>query len=78
MNFKQFVEMLSDFTNIPANTITKDAQFVDDLGVDSLNMVNLLIQISEATNVEFERFIKADSLKTVGSIYNIISQEERI
>lgn len=65
-NFKQtFDRVLMDTLNVEQKQITPDANFKDELGVDSLEMMELIM--------EFERQFKiqipdeaAEEIKTVG------------
>ena len=71
-NFKEtFDKVLIDTLNIDKEQITPDTRFKDELGVDSLDMVDLVL--------EFERVFKisipdeaADEIKTVSDAENYI------
>ena len=71
-NFKEtFNKVLTDTLNIDEEQITPDTRFEDELGVDSLDMVELIM--------EFERVFQisspdeaADEIKTVSDAENYI------
>ncbi|MFC4557781.1 acyl carrier protein [Virgibacillus kekensis] len=74
MQFEQFVDVISDITHLPAENITAESSFRNDLGIDSLNLVNLFIQLSEETGIGFEQLVRADDVETVGSVYKILEK----
>lgn len=75
MTLHEFIELISNITNIPSERITLDSKFRDDLGIDSLNMVNLFVQIAEDTGINFNKFISAENIHTVANVYQIIEKE---
>ena len=76
MSFDYVAKLISDITHTPIDHIRKETRFGDDLGIDSLTLVNLFIQLSEHTNTGFNQFIQADDMKTVGGIYQAITKGE--
>ena len=64
-----------DIKDEDENQVTKDAHFIDDLGADSLDLVELILAFEE----EFEDIIEdqipeedAEELDTVGKVYDYI------
>ena len=45
-------EIIIDKLGIEKNKITPDAKFIDDLGADSLDTVELIMQFEEEFNIE--------------------------
>lgn len=76
MSFDHVAKLISDITHKPIDLIREESRFSDDLGIDSLNLVNLFIQLSERTNTGFNQFIQAEDMKTVGGIYQAITKGE--
>jgi acyl carrier protein len=76
MTFEMVAKLISNIAHVPIESIKEDARFQDDLEIDSLQLVNLFIQLAEATGVGFKQFLLADDLKTVGGIYVAISKGE--
>lgn len=60
-----------DFDSIPA-----DARFVEDLGADSLNIVEILMAVEKEYNITIPDE-KLDELTTVGQLINFLREEKR-
>ena len=48
----KIIEIVTDKLDVDANKVTKDAKFIDDLGADSLDTVELIMQFEEEFNIE--------------------------
>jgi acyl carrier protein len=73
MIFDKLCEILAEQFVIEQSSITMDTSFVDDLGVDSLDVVELTMAIEEAFEVpEFDDDTIA-GLETVGDLLQFIS-----
>lgn len=69
MEGRKIVEIL---TELGAENITPAAALRDDLGLDSLQMVNLLITIEEVFQIELEETdIDPTSLRTVEDVISL-------
>ncbi len=71
MVFEKVKSIILDQINVPEDKITLDANFVDDLGADSLDAVELIMSIED----EFEISVPEDDakgMKTVGDIVKYI------
>ena len=71
MVFEKVKNIILDQINVPEDKITLDANFVDDLGADSLDAVELIMSIED----EFEISVPEDDakeMKTVGDIVKYI------
>ncbi|MFB1100487.1 acyl carrier protein [Terribacillus sp. JSM ZJ617] len=75
MTLDEFMKLISNIANIPVERIVPESTFKDDLGIDSLNMVNLFVQIGEDTGIGFNKFIIAENLLTVAGAYEILEKE---
>ena len=74
MIFEKLCEIIADQFAINQNSITMDTSFVDDLGVDSLDVVELTMAIEEAFDVpEFDDEI-ISGLETVGDLFQFIDK----
>ena len=65
--------MLADALNLPLEKVTADAKIVDDLGADSLDVVELLSQLEDEYGIEFPEE-KIDEFRTVGDVVNYIEE----
>lgn len=71
--FDKIAEMLAEQLGIPQSKITLESRIVDDLGADSLDVVELLMQLEDATGktVPDEEVTK---IKTVGELVEVIEK----
>ncbi|PWL98740.1 MAG: acyl carrier protein [Clostridiales bacterium] len=58
-----------------SETITAEMELKGDLGIDSLGLVELVVDLEERFNIEFdESDLDPANLKTVGSIYSLVDK----
>lgn len=72
MIFEKIKNFLSTQMNIDENLITMDATFIEDLNIDSLDLVELILTLEE----EFSIIISeedAEKLSTVGDVVNYVN-----
>ncbi|SER18592.1 acyl carrier protein [Gracilibacillus ureilyticus] len=72
MTMEEFIEHISRISNIPSESIEPDSSFKDDIGIDSLQMVNLLIEITEKTNTDMTRIMHPDHYSTPFQLYRTL------
>ncbi len=65
--------MLAEQLGIPASKITSESRIVDDLGADSLDVVELLMQLEDQTGKTIPDD-KVSTIKTVGDIVKILEE----
>ena len=63
--------MLAEALNLPIEKVTPDAKIVDDLGADSLDVVELLSQLEEEYGIVIPDD-QAENLVTVSDVANAI------
>ena len=67
-------EIISEQLGVSADEVTPEASFIEDLGADSLDIVELVMELEE----EFEITIpddQAEKIKTVGEAIDYIERE---
>ena len=65
-------KIVVEHLGVEAEKVTEDASFIDDLGADSLDIVELVMTMEE----EFDMDIpdeEAEKMKTVGDVINYIN-----
>ncbi len=70
--FEKVRSMLSEELGIDAERITMDSNFIDDLNADSLDIVDMIVEMEH----EFDLSIpdeEAERIKTVGDAVNYIA-----
>ena len=65
--FEKIREMIAENLNIDINTITEEASFKEDLGVDSLDLFELVMALEEEFGVEIPTE-DLETLTTVGAV----------
>ena len=59
---------------VEENKVTENADFINDLGADSLDQVELIMQLEEEFNIEISDE-EAESLTTVGKVYDFLKDK---
>ncbi len=72
--FAKIKEVIVDKLGVEEDKITKEAHFVDDLGADSLDTVELIMQLEEEFSIEIPDE-DAETLTTVGAVIDYIENQ---
>ena len=67
-------EVVMDKLGVEEGKITEDAHFMDDLGADSLDTVELIMQLEEEFGIEIPDE-DAENIKTVGKAVGYIDSK---
>ena len=62
--------------NVDTEAVTPDASFVDDLGADSLDIVELVMTMEEEFNLEIPDD-DAEKIKNVGDVINYVTSRTK-
>tara|TARA_B100001142_G_scaffold327599_2_gene385611 strand:+ start:191 stop:427 length:237 start_codon:yes stop_codon:yes gene_type:complete len=73
-NLTRVKEIIIDKLGIEESKITLDARFIEDLGADSLDTVELIMQFEEEFDIEISDD-DAEKLNTVGSSVDYINSK---
>tara|TARA_S200000501_G_scaffold228085_1_gene213884 strand:+ start:6359 stop:6595 length:237 start_codon:yes stop_codon:yes gene_type:complete len=73
-NLTRIKEIIIDKLGIEENKITTEARFIEDLGADSLDTVELIMQFEEEFDIEISDE-DAEKLNTVGSSVDYINEK---
>jgi acyl carrier protein len=68
-------KVISEISNIPLEEVQEQSSFKDDLGIDSLQMVNLILEIHTKFGVELNKIQSNDDLATVGNMYITLTRD---
>ena len=72
---ERVVEIVSENLGVSKESITRQTRFIEDIGADSLDIVELVMELEE----EFEITIpddQAEQIKTVGEAIDYIEREQ--
>ena len=73
-NLTKIKEIIIDKLGIEESKITNEARFIEDLGADSLDTVELIMQFEEEFDIEISDE-DAEKLNTVGSSVDYINEK---
>ncbi|MCU6725062.1 Acyl carrier protein [uncultured Clostridium sp.] len=73
--FEKIREMIAENLNIDINTITEEASFKEDLGVDSLDLFELVMALEEEFGVEIPTE-DLGTLTTVGAVAKYVEEHQ--
>ena len=73
MIYEKIKNALIEHAGVEEDKISKDARFVEDLNIDSLDLVDLIIMLEEEYDIEFDED-SADKIKTVADVIDFIEK----
>jgi acyl carrier protein len=71
--FDKVKDVIVDQLNVEEDDVTEDAAFVDDLGADSLDIVELVMALEEQFGISIPDE-QAEKIKTVGDAVSFIAE----
>ncbi len=75
MVFDKIKEILAEQLDADPETMTMDTRIADDLGADSLDVVEMLMSIEDEYDVEIPDQVVED-MKTIGDVVNYIQEHQ--
>ena len=72
--FEKVKKIVAEKLGVPEEKVTEEAAFVNDLGADSLDVVELVMAVEEEFDVEFPDE-DAESITTVADAVNYINEQ---
>ena len=72
---EKVIKLISDATKVDLTKITKDTSFVDDLNLDSLDIVELMMKMEDEFGVEIPEE-DAEALKKVSDIVTYLEAKQ--
>ena len=71
--FEKVKAIIIDLLQVSEDSVTLEASFIDDLGADSLDLVELIMGIEEEFNLEIPDG-EAEKVVTVGDVVDYIKE----
>jgi acyl carrier protein len=71
VNFEKFRGIIAEQLGVEVDKVTPEAKFTDDLGADSLDLVELIMAFEEEYGMEISDD-EAQKLTTVGEAWNYV------
>jgi acyl carrier protein len=72
--FEKFTECAVEVLQVPADKVTREARFADDLDADSLDLVELVMALEETFDVSVDE-TELEGIETVGQAFDLISSK---
>ena len=69
--FEKVKKIIIEQLNVSEDSVTKEASFIDDLGADSLDIVELIMALEEEFDIEIPD-ADAEKVVTVGDVVEYI------
>lgn len=69
--FARFQQCAAEVLSVEADAVTKEASFADDLGADSLDLVEFVMALEEEFDVTVEEE-ELDGIDTVGKAFDLV------
>lgn len=73
MIFEKVKEIVSNILGVDADEVTMESSFMDDLGADSLDVVELIMDLQDEFNLEIPDE-EAEKIQTVGDVVEYIKE----
>lgn len=73
MELDRLINAIAEVLDLDKNKITADSKFVDDLGADSLDVLEIIMGIEDEFGIEIPTD-QAESIVTVGDAYEKIKE----
>jgi acyl carrier protein len=70
--FEKFKGCAVEVLQVPADKVTREARFAEDLDADSLDLVELVMALEETFDVSVEE-TELEGIETIGQAYDLIS-----
>jgi acyl carrier protein len=68
---KRIQSIVADQLGVEISEVTKDASILDDLGADSLDVVELVMTLEEAFNIEVPDEA-VEEMRTIGDVHRFV------
>lgn len=70
--FEEIAKMLAEQLDIPVSKVTLESNIIDDLGADSLDIVEMLMTLEDNTGKTIPDE-KVANIKTVGDLVDVLN-----
>ncbi len=75
MEKQKILEIIAEYTNYGPEQLDEDMNFTDDLGIDSLDLAQIVMAIEDEYGVELDEEV-LEGVATVGDALNLIKEAE--
>jgi acyl carrier protein len=72
--FDKFRECAVEVLQVPADKVTKEANFASDLDADSLDLVELVMALEESFDITVDE-TELENIETVGQAFDLVTSK---
>ena len=72
--FEKFKACAVEILNVPSERVTLDASFANDLDADSLDLVELVMELEEVFSITVDES-ELEGVETVGQAYELVTSK---
>ena len=72
--FEKLCKLIAEQFGVEPDTVTADTAFVDDLGADSVDLMDLSMALEEEFGMEEMESEEIESIVTVGDLYKYMQE----
>ena len=72
--FEKLCKLIAEQFGVEPDTVTADTAFVDDLGADSVDLMDLSMALEEEFGMEEMESEEVESIVTVGDLYKYMQE----
>jgi len=76
MTFEKLCKMISDSFGVDADTITMDTNLIEDLGADSVDLIDMAMNLEDEFGVPEPAEEELEKLLTVGDLVRYIQSKQ--
>ncbi len=73
MDEKQLLDIIAGYTTYDASGLSEEMNFADDLGIDSLDLAQIIMAVEDAYELELEEEV-LENVQTVGDAVNMLKE----
>ena len=74
MELERLIKAVADVLDLDPATITADSKFVDDLGADSLDVLEIVMGIEEEFDIEIDN----DEAEKISTVQDAVDQIKKV
>ncbi len=75
MNEMKVLEIISEYTNYTPEQLNEDMLFDDDLGIDSLDLAQIIMAVEDEYDVELDEEV-LEGVRTVGDALALVREAD--
>jgi acyl carrier protein len=72
--FDKFKACAAEILNVPSEKVTLDASFANDLDADSLDLVELVMELEEVFSITVDES-ELEGVETIGQAYELVTSK---